>query len=118
MFAGFRKEKENGDPDASSLGLCNGHVAHLGWGIHKLIKSKVSTDSRRESTALGEDAKHCASRQTQRQRTQVDQSSHSDTLVRNQLDLGEAKPDKKGGSLGWRRIKEYRLQRTTREAQV
>lgn len=41
---------------------------------------------------------------------------NSDTLVRNQPDLGEAKPDKKEAFLGWWRSKEeYRLQRTTRE---
>lgn len=80
--------------------------------IHKMIKSKVSTDRRRESAALGDDSTHCASRR----QTQVDQNSDSDTLVRNQPDLGEAKPDKKEGFLGWWRSKEeYRLQRTTRE---
>lgn len=79
--------------------------------IHKLIKSKVSTE-RRESAALGDDSTHCASRR----QTQVDQNSDSDTLVRNQPDLGEAKPDKKESFLGWWRSKEeYRLQRTTKE---
>jgi hypothetical protein len=68
MHTGFRKEKENGcfglqrqadttqEFSSSSSGLYNGHATLLGWGIHKLIKSKVSTDSPwRESNALGEE---------------------------------------------------------------